>query len=338
MRAIVQRETGGPEVLRLEEIEDPVPGPGEVVVKLRAAALNRRDVFIRTGQYAGIKLPSTPGADGVGEVAAVGEGVSNVTPGQAVVIDPALDWGDDPSAQGASFRILGLGADNGTYAQLVRIPASNVYAKPEGLSWEEAAAIPLAGLTAYRAVNTRGQVKVGETVLVTGIGGGVSTFALTLARHLGARVLVLSGKDEKLARAATLGADAGFNYNTSDWVKEVRAATGGKGPDVVIDSVGGATFNQVLDVVRPGGRVVVFGSTLGAVPETVLRRIFWKQLDVRGSTMGLPSEFAAMLRLFGEGGLRPAIDKVFPLEEAGAAQVRMQEAEQFGKIILSIPA
>jgi zinc-binding alcohol dehydrogenase/oxidoreductase len=338
MQAIVQREIGGPEVLRLEEVADPTPGPGEVVVKLRAAALNRRDVYIRTGQYAGIKLPSTPGSDGAGEVAAIGQGVTNVKPGQAVVIDPALDWGGDPSAQGPTFRILGLAADNGTYAQFVRIPASNVYAKPEALSWEEAAAIPLAGLTAYRAVITRGQVKAGETVLITGIGGGVSTFALTFARHLGARALVLSGKDEKLARAASLGAEAGFNYNTTDWVKEVRAATGGKGPDVVIDSVGGGTFNQVLDVVRPGGRVVVYGSTLGAVPEMVLRRIFWKQLNVLGSTMGLPSEFAAMLRLFDEGGLRPVIDNVFPLEEAGAAQERMRESAQFGKIILSIPA
>jgi zinc-binding alcohol dehydrogenase/oxidoreductase len=337
MRAIVQREIGGPEVLRLEEVEDLSPGPGEVVVRLKAAALNRRDAFIRTGNYAGIVMPLTPGSDGAGEVAAVGEGVSNLAPGQPVVIDPTLGWGDDPHAQSNSFRILGL-PDKGTYAQYVRVPAINVYPMPDGLSWHEAAAIPLAGLTAYRAVVTRAQVRPGDTVLVTGCGGGVATFALLYARHLGARTLVLSGSDEKLARAAALGADAGFNYHNADWVKSVRAASDGKGPDVVIDSVGGDHFNQVLDAVRPGGRVVVYGSTLGPVPNMVLRRVFWKQLDVRGSTMGSPAEFAAMLALFGEGKLRPAVDRVFPLAEAGVAQAHMEDAAQFGKIVLDIPA
>jgi len=336
VRAIVQRATGGPEVLRLEEVEDPVPGPGQVVVRLRAAALNRRDVYIRTGRYAGITLPLIPGSDGAGEVHAVGEGVTGVTVGQAVVIDPSLEWGDDPTRQGPKWRILGL-PENGTYAQLVRVPAANVYPKPSSLSWEEAAAIPLAGLTAYRAIVTRGQVRPGEIVLITGAGGGVSTFVLSMAHHLGAHTMVISGSDEKLARAAALGAAAGFNYKTTDWVEAVRAASDGRGPDVVIDSVGGAQFNQVLDVVRPGGRVVSYGSTLGAVPDMVLRRIFWKHLDVRGSTMGTPADFAAMLRLFDEGQLRPAIDRVYPLAEAGAAQARLEEAAQFGKIVLATP-
>jgi zinc-binding alcohol dehydrogenase/oxidoreductase len=336
VRAIVQRETGGPEVLRLEEVADPVPGPGEVVVRLRAAAVNHRDLYIRTGRYAGITMPVIPGSDGAGEVAALGEGVGGLTVGQAVVINPSLAWGDDPRIQGPQWRILGL-PDDGTYAQLVRVPARQVQPKPEPLSWEEAAAVPLAGLTAYRAVATRAEVRPGDTVLITGIGGGVSTFALIVARHLGARTLVTSGSDKKLARAASLGADAGFNYRTGDWVAEARAVCDGQGPDVVIDSVGGAHFNQVLDVVRPGGRVVVYGATQSAVPEMILRRVFWKQLDVRGSTMGNPTEFAALLGLFASGKARPVVDRVFPLAEAGAAQSHMEQAGQFGKIVLAVP-
>jgi NADPH:quinone reductase-like Zn-dependent oxidoreductase len=267
-------------------------------------------------------------------VVATGDGVTTTEAGQEVVINPSLDWGDDPAIQGPGWRILGL-PENGTYAELVRVPASAVVPKPPALSWEEAAAIPLAGLTAYRAVVTRARVARGETVLITGIGGGVSTFVLMFARRLGARTLVLSGSDEKLARAAALGADGGFNYRATDWVKQVRAAAGGVGPDVVIDSVGGDFFNEVLEVARPGARIAVYGSTLGAVPSMVLRRIFWKQIDVRGSTMGTPAEFAAMVGIFAGGTAKPVIDGVFPLAEAGAAQMRMQESTQFGKIVLS---
>jgi len=333
MRAIVQREIGGPDVLRLEDVEDPVAGAGQVVVRLRAAAVNHRDTYIRTGQYAGIKLPIIPGSDGAGIVAAVGPGVTTTEVGREVVINPSLHWGDDPAIQGPDWHILGL-PENGTYAELVCVPASAIVAKPAALSWEETAAIPLAGLTAYRAVVTRAQVARGQTVLITGIGGGVATFALIFAHHLGARTLVLSGSEEKLAQAAALGADAGFSSRAPDWVEQVRAAAGGKGPDVVIDSVGGDFFNQVLDVARPGARIVVYGSTLGAVPNMVLRRIFWKHLDVRGSTMGAPGEFNAMVDLFAAGTAKPAIDKVFPLAEAGAAQAHMDGSAQFGKIVL----
>lgn len=336
MLAIVQRATGGPEVLTLEEVADPTPGPGEVVIRLRAAALNRRDVWVRLGQYAGITFPVIPGSDGSGTVAAVGPGVEDVAVGQDVVIDPALGWGDDPRVQGEHFRILGL-PDPGTYAQLIKVPAANVHPKPQGLTWEEAAALPLAGLTAYRALVTRGRVQAGETVLIPGIGGGVSTFVLLFARQLGARVLVTSGSDQKLARARALGAEGCFNYTSDDWVRAAREASGGTGPHLVVESLGGTVFNQLLDVLRPGGRLVTYGVTLGPAPEVLGRRIYWKQLDVLGSTMGRPEEFAAMLRMFGDGALRPAVDRVFPLAEAGAAQARMQEAAQFGKIVLSIP-
>jgi len=335
MQAIVQRATGGPEVLQVEEVADLLPGPGQVVVRLRAAALNRRDLYIRLGQYANIKLPITPGSDGAGEVLAVGEGVTNVSPGQEVVINPSLEWGDDPRIPGASWRILGL-PENGAYAQQVLVPASAVLSKPEALSWEDAAALPLAGLTAYRALISRGQAQAGQTLLIPGIGGGVSSFVLLFAKRLGVRVLVTSSSDQKLARARDLGADEGFNYKTQNWVREVRHATGGVGPDLVVDSVAGDTFNHILDVVRPGGRIVTYGSTLGPAPEVVVRRIFWKQLDVLGSTMGTAAEFQSMLDLFANGNLRPVIDEVFPLAEAGAAQARMADSVQFGKIILSI--
>jgi zinc-binding alcohol dehydrogenase/oxidoreductase len=335
MRAIVLRELGGPEVLRRDTLPDPTPGPGEVVVRLKAAALNHRDVWIRKGLYAGIKMPVVLGSDGAGVVEAVGPGADQALVGREVVVNPGLDWGDDPRVQAAAFRILGL-PDDGTYAERIKVPASHVHPKPVGWSWEEAAALPLAGLTAYRAVVTRAQVKPGETVLVTGIGGGVSLFALQIARACGARVVVTSGSDEKLARARQLGAVGGANYKTGDWGAEVVKMLGGAGPDVVIDSVGGETFGKCIDIARPGGRIVTYGATTGPVPQVEVRRIFWKQLSILGSTMGTPAEFAAMLALYSSAGPRPVVDKVFPLDDAAGAHRRMEEAGQFGKIVLAI--
>jgi NADPH:quinone reductase-like Zn-dependent oxidoreductase len=338
MRAAVLREPGPAENLRLEDVEDPTPGPGEVVVRLRAAALNHRDVWIRsgTGAYAGgFRERVILGSDGEGEVAAVGAGADPALAGRAVVINPSLDWGDDGVAQGPEFRILGL-PDDGTYAQRIKVPARNVHPKPAALSFEEAAALPLAGLTAYRAVVSRAQVRAAETVLVTGIGGGVSTFALQIAARRGARVLVTSGSDAKLARARDLGAAGGANYRTQDWPKEILALTGGRGPDVVIDSVGGETFIRAVDLLRPGGRIATYGATSGPVRELVLRAVFWRQISVLGTTMGSPAEFGAMLDLYARDGLHPVVDRVFPLADAAAAHRRMEEAGQFGKIVLSV--
>jgi zinc-binding alcohol dehydrogenase/oxidoreductase len=336
MKAAVLYGPDGPESLRYEDVEDPTPGPGQVVVRLRAAALNHRDIYITRGQYAGLRFPIVLGSDGVGEVAAVGSGVAGIAIGHPVVINPSLEWGGGTLAQGRRFRILGL-PDNGTFAELVKVPAENVLPRPAGLSDEAAAAIPLCGLTAYRAVVIRGRVQADETVLVLGIGGGVATFALLIARHIGARVLVTSGSDAKLESARSMGADRGFNYKTQDWVAGVREATGGEGPDVIIDGTGGPTFDQALDAARPGGRVVTYGATLGAAPNLAVRRIFWKQLSVLGSTMGSPSDFREMLALFGGEKLRPVIDRTFPLREAGQALRRMEQGAQFGKIALTIP-
>jgi zinc-binding alcohol dehydrogenase/oxidoreductase len=336
MRAVVLREPGGPENLKLEEVPDPSPGVSEVVVRLKAAALNHRDVWIRsgTGAYAGgFKHRVILGSDGAGEVLSVGSGGDRSLVGRSVVINPSLDWGDDHAAQGPDFRILGL-PDDGTYAQAVRVSAGNVHPKPAGLSFEEAAAIPLAALTAYRAVVSRARVQAGETVLVTGIGGGVSTFALQIAAHLGARVLVTSGSEAKLARAREMGAAGGANYRTQDWAREIAAQSKG-GPDVVIDSVGGETFAKCVEILKAGGRIASYGATTGPVKDFVLRNLFWKQATAVGTTMGSPREFAAMLKLYDQG-LRPVVDKVFPLADTVAAHRRMEEAGQFGKIVLGI--
>ncbi|HZS09569.1 MAG TPA: zinc-binding dehydrogenase [Blastocatellia bacterium] len=335
MKAIVLRELGGPEKLLYEDVPDPRPGAGEVVVRLKAAALNHRDQWIRHGLYAGIKLPIILGSDGAGVIHAVGEGVDSSLTGREVVVNPSLDWGDDERAQSKNYRILGLPED-GTYAEFIKVPAKNALPKPEHLSWEEAAAIPLAGLTAYRAITTRAQVKAGETVLVTGIGGGVATFALQISKALGAKVLVTSGSDEKLARAKALGADGGVNYKGDNWSKELVALNGGEGPDVVIDSAGGATLEKAVEIVKPAGRIVFFGATTGLAHHLDLRRIFFKQLSILGSTMGSDREFDAMLKLYTDQKLKPVVDQVFSLKETPAAHQRMEEGGQLGKIVLKI--
>jgi len=332
MNAVVLRELGGPEKLAVEQMPDPQPGPGDAVVRVRAAALNHRDAWIRQGQYAGIRLPIILGSDGAGEVVAVGEGVDGVGVGQEVVINPSLDWGPGERVQGPKYRILGL-PDHGTYAELVKVPAENLWPKPASMSWEAAAALPLAGLTAYRALVTRARVERDETVLVTGIGGGAATFALLIARHLGARVLVTSGSDAKIEQARALGAEGGVNYRTKGWGTALQAMCDG-GPDVIIDSAGRDAFPTLIDILKPGGRLVTFGATTGSTSTVEIRRIFWKQVSVLGTTMGSPREFGQMLALF-DGGPAPIIDRVFPMTAASDAHRRMDQADQFGKIVLA---
>ena len=331
MRAIVLTSKGEVDALVIESRPDLQPGPGEVVVRVRAAALNRRDVFIRRGLYPGIVFPIVLGSDGAGEVSAVGEGVDPSWIGQAVVIDPSFSWGPNPRAQGGQFNILGLPKD-GTCAEQVLVPAQNLHRKPAGLSWEEAAAVPLTSVTAFRALVTRARLQAGERVVVTGIGGGVATAALTIAAHLGAKAWVTSGSEAKIARAMEHGASGGVNHKSDDWVKTLVGQIGAR-PDVVIDGAGGETFNRCLDLVNPGGRVVSYGATLGPSPKLEVRRIFWKQIDVMGSSMGTADDFAAMLRLY-DAGLRPIIDQVFPFEEARAAHARLEQGDQFGKIVV----
>jgi NADPH:quinone reductase-like Zn-dependent oxidoreductase len=331
VRAVVLRELGDPANLRVEDWPMPVPGPGEVVVRVQAAAINHRDVWIRRGQYAGIRLPAILGSDATGEVTAAGDGEASSWLGREVVIDPSLNWGPDLRAQGGNFHLLGMPTE-GTYAEFVKVPVTNVYAKPSHLTIEEAAALPLASVTAYRALVTRAAVQAGDVVVITGIGGGVALAALTIAVSLGARVYVTSGSDKKIAMAKQSGATDGVTYHASDWPRTLLQMIGRR-PDVIVDGAGGDTFAHALDLVKPGGRVVTYGATCGSVPTLEVRRIFWKQIDIHGSTMGTAEDFTRMLDLYGKG-LRPIVDSVLPLEEVARAHARIDNGEQFGKIVL----
>ena len=327
MRAAVVTEYGAPSVL-VEEggYPDPRARPGEVVVELRAAALNRRDTYLRSGANPAYRfpLPLVLGSDGAG--------VRRDT-GEEVVVYPLLRWGSREEAPEPGYEILG-GPTDGTYAELVAVPQENVYPKPSRLSWHEAAALPLAGLTAYRALFTRAGVRAGETVLVLGAGSGVSTVAVSLAHQAGARVLVTSSSDEKIERAVGLGAERGFRYDDRDWVAAVREATCGRGADVVLDTVG-TTWPQSVRASRRGGRIVVFGGTGGGEVTVPLREVYLEWRCLLGTTMGSPRDYAGLLRMLDEGTCRPVIDQVFPLADAEAAQARLA-GDHFGKLVLTI--
>ena len=328
MRAVRIHEDGGPEVLVLEEAPDPEPGPGEVLVRLKTSALNHLDVWVRKG------LPSVPkprilGADGAGVVEALGEGVSGFDPGEAVVLNPGIEAG------GGRIHVIGEHGD-GTNAELIAVPATNVHPIPEGLSFEEAAAFPLVFETAYRMLVTRAALREGEWVLAWGVGGGVSTATLSIAKALGACVLVTSSNDGKLERARELGADATVNHATGDVKAAVQEATGGHGIDVVVETVGEATWSTSLQVAAPGGRIAVCGATSGPNPPAALHRVWWKQLSVLGSTMGTATDFAGAYELVASGRARPVIDTVLPLEEIRTAHARLEAGEQLGKIVLTI--
>jgi NADPH:quinone reductase-like Zn-dependent oxidoreductase len=338
MKAVVLHELEGPEGLRYEDVQDPEPDSGEIVVRLRNAALNRRDVFATQGMYPGVTpdiLPAIPGSDGSGEVAAKGDGAEGPDEGTEVVINPALYWGDNPKVPGKEYRILGL-PDDGTYAQFLKVPADHVYPKPSHLSHEEAASIPLAALTAYRALFTRGQLQEGETVFVPGIGGGVATFVVQMAKAAGATVFVSSGEDEKIEKAKELGAEGGVNYNSEDWSKELKSMAGGV--DLSVDSIGGDAFNNMIQLAKPGGRIVVFGSTAGPASKVMTISIALKNLDVFGTAMGNAQEFGDMLSFYEKNDLYPVINETFALEEATAAMNYMEEGKGIGKIVLEIPA
>jgi NADPH:quinone reductase-like Zn-dependent oxidoreductase len=336
MKAVVLQGTGGTDQLVYQEVETPMPGPGQVRVSLQAAALNHRDVWIRRGLYAGIKLPVILGSDGVGHIDEVGEGVDEAKVGKRVWINPSLSWGSDPTVPDfKNWRILGL-PDQGTYAEAIVVDATQVETCPAEWSATEAAALPLAGLTAYRALFTRGQFKPGRSVFITGIGGGVSQLAMQMAIAAGGKVYVSSSCEKKLENARLAGASGGVNYRDENWVKLAREMVGGEGPDLAIDSAGGATLDSLIDLVRPGGIVVNYGQTTGPCPNLEVRRLFWKQVSLLGTTMGNTSEFRSMLRFYRDLELRPVVDEVFPLEKAAAAHERMESGEQAGKIVLSI--
>jgi len=324
VRAIRIHEDGGPEVLRFEEVEDPTPGPGEVLVRLRAASLNHLDIWVRKGQPS-VPKPRILGADGAGEVAAVADGVDAFSEGDPVVLNPGLDDG---------AHIIGEHTD-GTHAELISVPAEYVHPKPERLSFEEAAAFPLVFETAYRMLATRARLRDGEWVLVWGVGSGVGTAALTIAKALGGRVIATSSSDEKLERARELGADVVVNHAEGDVVGAVKEATG-RGADVVVEHVGDATWQRSLQAAGPGARITVCGATSGPNPPAQLHRVFWKQLSILGSTMGTREDFAGVYELVASGRAQPAVDRVFALEDAAAAHEYLESGKQFGKVVLSI--
>lgn len=334
MQAVILEKSEGGSSLVLRTVPRKQPGAGEVQVRLHAAALNRRDVWIRLGRYAGIKLPTILGSDGAGVVRAVGTGVSSDWVGKAVVINPSLNFGGNQDAQGDDYRILGM-PDDGTYAESIVVPVGNVVEKPAHLDFAQAAALPLAGLTAYRALCVRGQLRPGQTVLIPGIGSGVSTMALMFAVHLGARVIVTSGSLDKLEEAKKLGASFGVSYRDADWDEQVSRFLGGALVDVVVDGAGADAWSKSLNLLRPGGRIVSYGATAG-LAQIDLRKVFWKQLNILGSTMGSERDFAEMIALIRSGKLRPAVDQVIPLAEAARAHERMEHSQHMGKIVLSI--
>lgn len=329
MKAIVLEAADKP--LIWKDVEKPTLAPGEVLVKIKAAALNRRDYWISIGKYAGLKYPIILGSDGAGIVAEVGEGVDNTWLNKEVVINPGNNWGSNDEFQSKDFTILGLPHD-GTFAEYVKTRAEYLHPKPTYLTWEQAASFPLSGLTAYRALFTKGKAKKGDTVLIVGVGGGAGTFALQWAVAAGCRVFVTSGTGEKIERARRLGASAGVNYKSQDWAEELKHLAGGF--DVIIDSALGEGFAKLPDLCNPGARIVFFGGTAGDMPAINGRKIFWKQLQILGTTMGTSAEFTAMINFMTTNAIIPVIDEVCALANAEKAVRKMEHSSQFGKIVL----
>jgi NADPH:quinone reductase-like Zn-dependent oxidoreductase len=340
MKALFFDKHGGNEVLQYGDRPEPQPGPGEVRVALSAAALNHLDLFVRNG-IPHVPLPQIPGADGAGVAEALGAGVEGITPGDRVLVQPGLYCNACEFCRGGEqslcikFRIVGEHVP-GTFAEKVVVPARNVFPIPERLSFEEAAAFPLAYQTAWRLIVTRGAVRPGQTVLIHGGGGGVAGAALEIARLAGGRVFATTSGEEKAARLKEAGAEVVFDYRTEDVAKAVRALTGKRGVDVVVDTVGEKTWTASLLAVAKGGRIVTCGATTGPNPAEEIRQIYWKQISILGSTMANDREFRQLLSAVAAGRLSPRIDRVYPLERGREAYERLEAGAQYGKIVLAI--
>ena len=343
MKALALGALGGLEQMAVREL--PVPeleAPGDVRVRVQAAGLNRLDLFVAAG-LPGVTytFPHIVGSDGAGIVESVGPAVTGVRPGDRVMINPGLWCGRCPACLGgeeslcASFRVVGE-HHPGTVAEYVVLPADNLAPVPPAMPWPQAAAFSLATLTAWRMLTTRAALRPGETVLIWGIGGGVAMAALQVARHLGARTVVTSGSDAKLDAACRLGADVTVNHATGDVVAEVRRVTGGRGADVVADSVGQARWQDSLRALRRGGRLVTCGATSGPMVSIDLRRLFWHQWSLLGSTLGSRREYAEVVALAHQGLLWPVVDRTVPLDESLVALARLERGEQVGKLVIEV--
>jgi NADPH:quinone reductase-like Zn-dependent oxidoreductase len=342
MKAVVIHEHGGLDRVRVEEVAGPKPGRGEVILKVKSAGLNHLDIWVRKGRP-GLKLafPHILGCDAAGVVAAVGADVTDMKAGDQVILNPGLSCGSceyckrGEQSECLSFDIMGMNRQ-GTFAEYVAVPARNVHPKPAYMDFDQAGAFVLSCLTAWRMLMTRAQLRPGETVLLHGIGGGVALCVLQLAKLAGACVIVTSSSDNKLARASQIGADHTINYKAEDVAVRVKDFTSGRGVDIVIDTVGAATWPIDFSVVCRGGKIVLCGITTGAKAETNLQALYWNQLTIMGSTMGSDEDFRQMLRAVTIAKLKPVIDSVEPLENVREAMGKMETGEQFGKIVLRI--
>jgi len=344
MRAVFIESHGGPEAIRVGDLPDPEPGPGQVRVRVVTAALNRLDLWV-LGGIPGIELsfPHVLGADGAGVVDALGPGVEGVREGDEVYIQPGLFCGrcefclQGEESMCVRFRLLGEHV-SGTLAERVVVPAVNVHRKPRGLDWAPAAAFPLAYQTAWRLALTAGGLRAGQSVLIHGVGGGVASAALQIAKYAGAYVYATSSSAAKLDRAIDLGADVAIDYTRQDVTERIRELTGKRGVDLVIDNVGRATWRDSIECVRRGGRIATCGATTGNDAPTPLNRVYWKQISIRGSTMANRREFRQVARLVEGRRIEPLVDAEFPLEQAPVALARLAEGDQFGKIVIRIGA
>jgi zinc-binding alcohol dehydrogenase/oxidoreductase len=320
--------------IAIQEIKKPKPVKDQVLIRMQYAALNHRDLWLMNEQAQHFPDGIILGSDGCGVVEDVGEDADPLLVGMEVVINPSLEWGSNPIVQGDKFKILGL-PDHGTFAEYMAISKKYIFEKPEHLTSEESAAVPLSGLTAYRALFSKARLRSKEKVLITGIGGGAALWVLQFAVAYGARVYVTSGSDEKIERAKALGASGGFNYKDPEWATKAQKETGG-GFDIIIDSAGGDQFGKLIELALPGGRIVNFGRTAGNISEVSTRLLYWKQLSIHGTTMGTRDEFLSMLDLLESRNVKPVIDAVLPFEKIMEGFQRMEKRDQFGKIVVKI--
>ncbi|MDG1891991.1 MAG: zinc-binding dehydrogenase [Verrucomicrobiota bacterium] len=329
MKAAVLKKIQTP--LVLEELSNREAKPGHVIVELRTASLNRRDDWITRGLYPGIQVPAIMGSDGAGIVLEVGPGVSGDWLGQEVILYPGIHWGDCEEAQSSTFQVLGMPTD-GTFATQIMASEAALHKKHRHLNWDESAALPLAGLTAWRAVFKQARLQPGENILITGVGGGVAALALQFAVHAGGQVWVTSSSKEKIEQAIAMGAKGGSNYHSEDWYRSVLDQAGA--PQVIIDGAGGKGYGRLIEIVAPGGRIVNYGATAGYPDKVDLFKIFWKQIRLQGSTMGSPSDFQAMHAMVESKAIKPPISGTFALEEVNHALDQMRLGTHFGKIVL----
>lgn len=317
--------------LQFVELPKPEPKMGEVLIQLKASALNRRDYWISKGKYPKIQPNVTLGSDGCGIVVETGDNVSQEFLNQEVVINPNINWGDNPVVQSSKYHILGM-PTNGTFAEFITVPADRIFLKPKHLSSEQASALPLAGLTAFRSIFTHGEIKKESTVLISGVGGGVAQFAFLFAKAVDSQVFVTSGNNEKIQKILDAGATGAINYKIENW--ETELAQTSKGFDIVIDSAGGEGFSNFIRMMKPAGRIVFYGATKGVPPNLDLHRAFFRQIRIQGSSMGNDLEFEQMLQFIENHKIEPFVDSVTPFENIHSAFDRMAKNEQFGKLVV----